>query len=194
MPRVKVPVPAEKVDKKEAPVASGPPVVETTLPPEPVQSFPDAVREQGPPRYSSQQLLLAGFGILVIILLLFVVNLTRDRNQLAGQVDKLSSDSSSSSSGEIKQLTDRIGQFYLLPTNETPVLANISDANAAKNKSAFFKNAQNGDKVLLYSKAGIAILYRPEIKKVVNVAPLDLSNASTPTDTSTNNGLTPPAQ
>jgi len=34
----------------------------------------------------------------------------------------------------------------------------------------FFKSAENGDKVLIFVNAGKAILYRPTLNKVVDVA------------------------
>ncbi len=82
-------------------------------------------------------------------------------------------------------IINAVGQLMTLPTGETPTVATVSDANAAKQQSAFFDNAQNGDKVLMYVKAGEAILYRPSTNKIVLVAPLTLSSSTTGTSTPT---------
>lgn len=190
MPRVKVPVP---IDTPEVAVAIPEKVVKSTPIPEPVQPLPDTSSEQGSPRFSSQQLVAASFGIILIVLLLFVVNLTHDRNQLASQVNKLSTTPAAAKNTEVKRLTDQIGQFYLLPAGETPTLATVTDIEKVRGQ-AFFRNARNGDKVLLYSKAGQAILYRPSIKKVINIAPVDLSNANPGSTAASTDGALPAPQ
>ncbi|MBP6883886.1 MAG: hypothetical protein KBC06_01490 [Candidatus Pacebacteria bacterium] len=73
---------------------------------------------------------------------------------------------------EIQMLTEEVGQLIVLPTNETPTIATVSDPSALKNQ-AFFADAKKGDKVLIYTNAKKAILYDPIIKKIVNMAPVN---------------------
>lgn len=77
-------------------------------------------------------------------------------------------------------LIGTVGKLMNLPTGETPTVAAVSDVAAAQKQSPFFANAQNGDKVLLYVKAGEAILYRPSTNKIILVAPLTFNNAQVP--------------
>lgn len=84
---------------------------------------------------------------------------------------------------ELDILLEEIGKLMILPQNEIPTLATVSDVNKLKNQE-FFKNAQNGDKVLIYSEAKKAILYRPSIKRIVEVSPLQLAENVQPTPTS----------
>jgi hypothetical protein len=72
---------------------------------------------------------------------------------------------------ELNALIEEIGHVYELPTGETPALATVTDAETVKSQP-FFGNAQNGDKVLIYTQAQKAILYRPSTKKIINVAPI----------------------
>jgi hypothetical protein len=65
----------------------------------------------------------------------------------------------------------------LLPSGEQPTLAIINNAGKYNNVP-FFKNAQNGDRLLVYAQAREAILYRPTINKIISVAPIN-PNAST---------------
>lgn len=74
---------------------------------------------------------------------------------------------------ETEQIVNQVNKFLQLPTDEAPTLATVNDISKLKNQQ-FFKNAQNGDKVLIYSKAGRALLYRPSSKKVIEYAPVNL--------------------
>jgi hypothetical protein len=59
-------------------------------------------------------------------------------------------------------------------------LATVTDASKL-NSQRFFKDAQNGDEVLIYALASKAILYRPKINKIVEVAsvqPVDQNSPS----------------
>jgi hypothetical protein len=75
-----------------------------------------------------------------------------------------------------QELVSRVGQLLQLPEGE-PTVATVSDAS--KLKDEFYKNAQNGDKVLFYVKGKKAILYRPSTNKIINVAPLTINNSNT---------------
>ena len=74
---------------------------------------------------------------------------------------------------EISSLRNKVGRHIQLPQEETPTVATVSDKSKLEGQ-AFFANAQTGDKVLIFSKAGKAILFRPEIDKIIEVAPVNL--------------------
>jgi hypothetical protein len=76
---------------------------------------------------------------------------------------------------ETQSLIDKVGKLVQLPSGETPTLATVNDATKLKNQ-AFFASAQNGDKVLIYSKAGKAVLYRPSTNKIIAYSPVNLGN------------------
>jgi len=77
---------------------------------------------------------------------------------------------------ETEQLVNKISQYLVLP-DETPTLITISDIEKLKTQE-FFKEAQNGDKVLVFANAGRALIYRPNTGQVVEYAKVNL-NAST---------------
>jgi hypothetical protein len=83
---------------------------------------------------------------------------------------------------QTQDLVDRVGQLMILPADETPTVATISDVSKLVGQS-FFANAQNGDKVLIYSDARQAILYRPSTNQIVNIAPLNIDTTSIDTTT-----------
>lgn len=74
---------------------------------------------------------------------------------------------------EARHLADEVGKFMLLPTDETPTVATITDITKL-NSQQFFKYAKNGDKVLIYAKAQIAIVYNPNLHKIINVGPVNV--------------------
>ena len=71
-------------------------------------------------------------------------------------------------------LVERVGKLIDLPKDETPTTATILDKEKMKDQP-FFNNAQNGDKILIYTKAQKAIVYRVKDNKIINVGPISLN-------------------
>jgi hypothetical protein len=94
------------------------------------------------------------------------------KNQLA----KLSG-SKTANQPEVDQLVGEIGKHFDLP-DEAPTLATVSDVTKLKNQE-FFKDAKDGDKVLIYAKEGRALLYRPSTGKIIEYSKVNL-NTQTP--------------
>lgn len=69
---------------------------------------------------------------------------------------------------ELKNLLARVGEHYLLPTDEEPTVATVSDPELLKEQS-FFTQTEKGDKVFIFTKAGKAVLYRPSIDKIIEI-------------------------
>lgn len=67
-------------------------------------------------------------------------------------------------------LVKTVGELMFLPSEE-PTIATVTDKEKLA-KQPFFAQAENGDKVIIYTQAKKAILYRPTQKKIVDVAPL----------------------
>ncbi|HLL61090.1 MAG TPA: LytR C-terminal domain-containing protein, partial [Candidatus Nitrosocosmicus sp.] len=76
---------------------------------------------------------------------------------------------------EVTGLIKKVNRLMQLPDKEKPTVATVSDIQKLKNQ-AFFANAKNGDKVLIYTQAKKAILYRPSINKIIEVAPINLGD------------------
>lgn len=72
---------------------------------------------------------------------------------------------------ETEALVAAIGKLMELPADETPTMATILEKEKLQDQP-FFVRAENGDKLLAYTKAMQAILYRPSAKKIINVAPI----------------------
>lgn len=72
---------------------------------------------------------------------------------------------------DAKELLGKISKVIQLPTDEEPTIATVSDREKLASQT-FFANAQNGDKVLIYTKAKKAILYREATGKIIEVGPV----------------------
>lgn len=78
---------------------------------------------------------------------------------------------------EVRKLVSEVGKLIELPSGEDPTVATITDIEKLKDQP-FFKNAKNGDKVLIYTQAKKAILYDPSAKKIIDVAPVNIGSPS----------------
>lgn len=85
---------------------------------------------------------------------------------------------------QTQQLITQVGKLMELPKDEQPTVATVTDASKLKGQ-AFFANAVNGDKVLIYVKARKAILYDPVKNVIVDVAPVNISQNQTPAPSGT---------
>jgi hypothetical protein len=69
------------------------------------------------------------------------------------------------------EMIDKISSLIYLPQGETPTYAIIANIDKLQGQS-FFRQAQNGDVVLVYNQAKKAFLYRPTINKIIEVGPV----------------------
>jgi len=75
---------------------------------------------------------------------------------------------------ETNDLIEKIGALMVLPEGEKPTLVSVTDKDKVKDQP-FFSKAENGDKVLVYTAAKKAILYRPSSDKIIEVGPVDIA-------------------
>lgn len=112
------------------------------------------------------------FSILVIILLVVLSFTTIYFFQKYQNAKKLLSNPAQVSKEEVKSLLAKVGKLIDLP-HEEPTVATVTDKEKLKDQ-AFFANAKNGDKVIIYMKAKTAILYDPISNKIRSVSPLNI--------------------
>lgn len=73
-----------------------------------------------------------------------------------------------------QRLVGKVGQLYALPGDEQPTIAQVQDKEKLK-EQAFFSRAENGDYILIYTNAKLALLYREKDNKLMNVGPITIS-------------------
>lgn len=78
---------------------------------------------------------------------------------------------------EVEVVMDAVSRHYVLPANEQPALATVTDKD--KVSAAFRGKADNGDRILIYQKNAQAIVYRQSIDKIVAVVPVTIDTPQT---------------
>ena len=77
---------------------------------------------------------------------------------------------------EIMAVVAQVKKLIIVPGDESPQMAEISDAVLAAKEQPFYAGAQNGDKILVYLNARKAIIYSPARNIIVNVGPIYMNN------------------
>lgn len=108
--------------------------------------------------------------IIVVLLIIAVVPSYYFYNKYNKAIQ--STTPSITNNSDTTRLIEAVGKLIQLP-NENPTIATVSDISKLKTQP-FFANAQNGDKVLIFTQNKEAILYRPSTNKIINVAPVNL--------------------
>lgn len=71
---------------------------------------------------------------------------------------------------QVGELIKRVSRFLVLPSDEQPSVAAISDSAALAQRQSFYKDAKDGDILIVYSSK--AIIYDAAADKLVNVGPI----------------------
>lgn len=130
------------------------------------------MKSSAPPMFSKKILvmLLVIFAFMIALIPSFYFYNKYQQIKKSAQTNTLSGD-------EIKTLVGNVGSHITLPKDEDPTIATVSDKEKIKNQP-FFAQAENGDKVLIYTEAKKAILYRPSIDRIIDVVPININPAS----------------
>lgn len=105
-------------------------------------------------------------GVIIAILLITIGILGWKYYQVSNNTEKNTKETS-------ERIVRSVGELYLTPTDEEPTVAQIQDKDKLGNQD-FFKNARNGDYLLVYQKNKIALVYRENDDKLVNVGPVNI--------------------
>jgi hypothetical protein len=112
--------------------------------------------------------------IIALLLLLLVISIGMG----VYFYQKATVDPQKSAQQELNDIVAAVGRLMILPADETPTLATVSDPEKLKDQP-FFANAKRGDKVLVYPISRKAILYSPSLNKIIEVAPVNPGGGDT---------------
>jgi len=76
---------------------------------------------------------------------------------------------------ELSETIKDISKLMVLPEDEEPTLATVTDPKKLEGQT-FFAKAKTGDKILIYTNSKKVILYSPSMNKIVEVGSLNLNN------------------
>lgn len=105
------------------------------------------------------------------------------------QYNSLKNNPNAAAQETTKRLVGEVGKLYALPGGEDPTIAQVQDKDKLKDQS-FFSKSENGDYILIYTNAKLALLYREKNNQLINVGPVTISDQN---GTGTTNNTTPPA-
>jgi cytoskeletal protein RodZ len=71
-----------------------------------------------------------------------------------------------------KDVISRVSDLFVTPS-ETPLVVAIEDKEQIADNKEFFKNAVVGDYLVVYRKAGMAVIYRENVDKIVNAGSIN---------------------
>lgn len=109
----------------------------------------------------------AGFGIFKYI------QLEKELNDLKASPDKMQEVVQE----DQKAILEKVSKLMVLPQDEVPTVATVTDITLVRDQP-FFASAQNGDKVIIFTKAKKAILYRPSTNKIINFSSINIATES----------------
>jgi hypothetical protein len=89
--------------------------------------------------------------------------------------NNLKNDPTSFQQQELKSVVSKVSKLIEIPRDEKPTIATVQDESSLKNQD-FFKDVENGDKVLIFTSSKKAIIYRESTNKIINVGPIDLNS------------------
>jgi len=112
--------------------------------------------------------------ILSVVIFILIVCSLAAAGYFYWMYQKIKSNPNTIAVEEVKSVTQTISRFMDLPADEVPSLATITDIKKLKGQD-FFKKGQNGDKVLIYTKAQKALLFRPSTSRIIEFAPLAIT-------------------
>lgn len=91
---------------------------------------------------------------------------------------------------ETVALVKDVGELMVLPADENPAIFVVQDPSVLISQQLFFKGAEKGDKLMVYPKAGKAILYSTSKNMIINVGPVTFDqNTATAQSVTTAGGL-----
>ena len=115
--------------------------------------------------------------VIVLIIVLAILPALYFYNK-SKQAEKRLNDPNTANQQVINEVVKKASKHIILPSGEQPTLATVTDISKVKGQP-FFDNVQNGDKVLVYTQARKAILYRPSKDIIVEVARLNIGSINT---------------
>lgn len=130
-------------------------------------------------RLNKKTIMLVGIGLLLVLIAAapsyyFYTEYSKAQMQLKNPTK--------AAQMELEETIKKVSKHILLP-NEAPTMATVSDVSKL-NGQAFFANAKNGDKVLIFSQAKKAVLYRPDQDILVEVSALEVAEKKASTSPS----------
>ncbi|TSC58664.1 MAG: Uncharacterized protein Greene041619_374 [Candidatus Peregrinibacteria bacterium Greene0416_19] len=116
--------------------------------------------------------------VLVVALIVLLIVIDAKRRAAVAQLEQLSlrleqlTGNPEKNKEEAKKVVDQLRQIYDLPTDVEPTVATIVDAAALAKQNDFYKQARNGDNLIITPQR--AILFRASENRIIDVVPVQI--------------------
>ncbi len=135
-----------------------------------VESSTEPIKTKSMKKFLTNKALVA--GSIVILIITISAGVIYGFSYFAKDAEPKSA---ASQEGEVESLLDEVNKIFLMPEGESPTVATVTDVEKLAGQP-FFKNAQNGDKVIIFGASKQALLYRPSVKKIITMSPIDANS------------------
>lgn len=117
-------------------------------------------------------ILVVGLGVLAFVNYQKRVQLAMELKKLSVQMEQLQTGNSPENVAEAKLIVDKVKKHMEIGSDIEPTVATIVDVDALKSRNDFYKNAKNGDFLVVTPTR--AILYNPDKDMILDVVPVQL--------------------
>lgn len=100
-----------------------------------------------------------------------------ENRSLKSEIASLKSDPQVVARDEVNALVKKLAALVVLPEGEDPVVATVTDKEKLKDQPVF-ANAENGDKLIIYSNAKRAYLFDPNNNKIKDIIPVNIGEVA----------------
>gem|GEM_PF-2355421 len=127
--------------------------------------------------------------IVIIVVIVALGGIVFYQHRQLKQLDPASSDAAATQE-ETRRITALVSELMQLP-DEDAFLATIQNMDELQGQ-AFFNNARNGDRVLIFPNAKKAVIYREGDHLIINAGPIEVNSATSDTPFSQDDLLSTP--
>ncbi len=116
--------------------------------------------------------LVLGLAVLAFVNYQKRVQLANELKKLSVQMEQLQTGNSPENVAQAKAIVEKVKKHMTIDSTIEPTVATIVDVNALKSRNEFYKNAKNGDFLIVTPTR--AILYDPDTDMILDVVPVQL--------------------
>lgn len=133
----------------------------------------DSISSSGGSRKLLSFILVVALAVLAYVNYTKRVQLASDLKKLSVEMEQLQTGNSPQNVAAAKQIVEKVRKHIIVSTAVEPTVATIVDVKTLKARNDFYKDAKNGDNLIVTPTR--AILYDPDKDIIIDVIPVQLT-------------------
>ncbi|MDQ3158964.1 MAG: hypothetical protein M3P98_02405 [bacterium] len=138
------------------------------------------MEEHSKPQATKRRRKISGKKLFIAISILLLLALAGTAVYYYKELKAVREDPSSITKKENSRLVEKVSELYNLP-DEEPAVATVIDKTQLGDQP-FFANAENDDKILIFTQAKLAVIYREKDNKIISVGPIAINQDKSATE------------